>query len=150
MARAEKRAPKERRKAPGRPFVKGKSGNPAGRPKGALSRTTRLAAALLEGEAEALARKAVALALGGDVTALRVCLERLIPPARERALMVSLPAVATAADLPTAVARVIDLVATGEITPGEGSKLVELLDGWRSALEMSEIEARLVALEGRR
>lgn len=48
------------------------------------------------------------------------------------------------------MARVIDLVATGEITPGEGSKLVELLEGWRSALEMSEIEARLVALEGRR
>jgi len=36
----------------------------------------------LEGEAEALTRKAVELALEGDVTALRLCLDRIARRAR--------------------------------------------------------------------
>jgi len=59
------------RKQRGRPFAPGTSGNPAGRPKGARNRATVAAEALLEGEAEALTRKAVELALAGDVTAQR-------------------------------------------------------------------------------
>src|SRR5262245_41119418 len=58
----------------GRPFVKGQSGCPAGKPRGARHRTTLAAEALLDGEAEALTRKAVELALNGDSTALRLCL----------------------------------------------------------------------------
>jgi hypothetical protein len=42
------------------------------------------AEALLDGEAEALTRKAVELALAGDTVALRLCLERLLPPRRSR------------------------------------------------------------------
>lgn len=137
------------RNAGGR-FKPGTSGNPSGRPKGALNRSSRVAAAFLQGEAEALARKAVELALAGDVTALRVCLERLLPPARERAIEARLPRVVEAADLPLAVGRVLELVCDGEITPSEGTKLAELLGGWRAALELSEIEARLAVLEGRR
>lgn len=150
MPGAVKRGSKQRRKPGGRPFAKGVSGNPAGRPKGALSRSTRVAAAFLQGEAEALARKAVELALAGDVTALRVCLERLIPPARERPIEAKLPPVVKAADLPAAVGRVVELVCAGETTPSEGTKLAELLGGWRAALELSEIESRLAALQGRR
>ncbi|HJU15197.1 MAG TPA: DUF5681 domain-containing protein, partial [Stellaceae bacterium] len=56
---------KQRRRGPGRPFEKGRSGNPAGRPLGSRSRAARSAEALLEGEAEALTRKAIALALAG-------------------------------------------------------------------------------------
>ena len=60
-------------------FKPGQSGNPKGRPKGALNKTTRAAMVLLENEAEDLTRKLVELAKGGDITALRLCLERLIP-----------------------------------------------------------------------
>ena len=52
-------------------FQKGRSGNPAGKPKGARHRATLAAEALLDGEAEALTRKAVELALAGDGIALR-------------------------------------------------------------------------------
>jgi hypothetical protein len=54
-------------KTRGRPFGKG---NP-GRPKGARHRLTLAAEALLDGEAEALTRKAIELALGGETIALR-------------------------------------------------------------------------------
>ena len=60
-----------------------KPGNP-GRPKGARHRTTVAIEVLLDGEAEALTRKAVEMALGGDTTAMRLCLERLAPPRRDR------------------------------------------------------------------
>jgi len=64
-------APKQR----GRPFPKGQSGNPTGRPAGTRNRTTVAAESLLEGEAEKLTRKAVALALKGNVACLRLCLD---------------------------------------------------------------------------
>ena len=55
----------------------------AGRPKGARNRTTQAVLALLEGEAEAIGRKAVEMALAGDSVALRLCLDRLAPPRRD-------------------------------------------------------------------
>ena len=54
------------------------TGNP-GKPKGARHRATLAVAALLDGEAEALTRKAVDMALAGDRAAMRLCLERLAP-----------------------------------------------------------------------
>jgi hypothetical protein len=68
----------------GRPFEPGKSGNPKGRPKGSRNQATLLAEALLDGEAEAITRKLVDKALEGDTTALRLCLDRLVAPMRER------------------------------------------------------------------
>src|SRR4029077_11874899 len=77
---ADKTAGKQR----GRPFLRGESGNPAGRPMGARHKATVEDEALLDGGAEALTRKAVEMALAGDGTALRLCLDRIIPPRRER------------------------------------------------------------------
>ena len=61
-------------------FKSGQSGNPSGRPKGALNKATLATQALLDGEAEALTRKVVELAKEGNLAALRLCLERLLPP----------------------------------------------------------------------
>ena len=60
-------------------FEKGVSGNPNGRPKSARNKSTLAAEALLDGEAGALTRKAIELALNGDLGAIRLCLERIIP-----------------------------------------------------------------------
>ena len=64
-------------------FQAGKSGNPAGRPKGALNKTTIAALCLLDGEAEELTRVCVEKALAGDMTAMRLCMERIIPVRKE-------------------------------------------------------------------
>ncbi|HMD66043.1 MAG TPA: hypothetical protein VKG22_05270 [Stellaceae bacterium] len=47
---------------------------------------TRAAELWLDGEATALTRKPIELALVGDPTAMRFCLERILPPCRERTL----------------------------------------------------------------
>src|ERR1700750_199372 len=75
----------------GRPFPKGQSGNPAGRPRGSSNRATRAAELLLDGEATALTRKAVEMALAGDAAALRLCLDRTVAPRRERSVDLALP-----------------------------------------------------------
>ncbi len=77
---------KASRKQGGHRFQKGVLGNPKGRPKGARNKTTTMAEALLEGQAEALVQKVVSMALKGNITALRLCLERLIPPKRAPAV----------------------------------------------------------------
>ena len=72
-------APNSPGKVRGRPFEKGRSGNPLGRRVGCRNKTTIAAAALLAGEAEALTRKAVEMTLVGDPTALRLCIKRILP-----------------------------------------------------------------------
>ena len=57
-----------------------------------------LAEALLDGEAEALTRKAIEKALAGDGVALRLCLERVLPARKERPISFSMPAIASADD----------------------------------------------------
>ena len=68
----------------GRPFEKGTSGNPSGRPRGSRNATTLALEVLLDGQAQALTQKAIDLALTGDIPALRLCLDRILPPRKHR------------------------------------------------------------------
>jgi Family of unknown function (DUF5681) len=104
----------------GRPFAKGQSGNPGGWPRGSTNRATRAAELLLDGEAAALTRKAVELALAGDPAALRLCLDRTVAPRRERSVELALPPIRSAADILGAIEVVSGAVGRGAITPGEG------------------------------
>jgi hypothetical protein len=122
-------------------------GNP-GKPRGARHRATEAVLALLDGQAEALTRKAVELALGGDVTALRLCLERIAPPRRDAPVTFELPAMASARDAAQAAGAVLGAVSEGELTPTEGASIMALVETWRRTFETAEIEARLAALEG--
>jgi len=80
--------------------------------------------ALLDGEAEALTRKAVDLALEGDTTALRLCLERIAPPQRDAHVSVALPPMKSSADAARVAAAVLDAVAVSELTPTEGAHVL--------------------------
>jgi hypothetical protein len=115
-------------------FRPGQSGNPAGRPKGARNRSTIAAESLLEGEAEALTRKAIALALAGDTTALRLCIERLVPPRKDRPITFELPPIASAADVANAVAAVLRAVAEGRVTPNEAMAVTGLIEALGRAI----------------
>ena len=128
-------------------FKPGQSGNPGGRPKGALNKITLAAQALLDGEAEALTRKAVELAKEGNPMALRLCLERLLPPRKDRPINLTLPKIKSAADLPQALVAILEGVSQGEITPGEGKALTDLLGAmvaaYRRGLETDNQEELL-------
>jgi hypothetical protein len=130
-------------------FKTGQSGNPSGRPKGALNKATLVTQALLDGEAEALTRKVVELAKDGNPVALRLCLERLLPPRKDRPINFALPKVEEAADLPKALLAILEAVAQGEITPGEGQELTAMLatmvTTYQKGLETGDLEGRLKA-----
>jgi hypothetical protein len=128
-------------------FRKGRSGNPKGRPAGARNRATQTAELLLDGEAEALTRRAVELALAGDGMALRLCLERIIPPRRGRPVRLGLPLVRDAADLGGAMAAITNAAVGGSITPGEAAELARVVEIFVRAVETSDFERRLTELE---
>jgi hypothetical protein len=128
-------------------FVSGRSGNPAGRPKGCRDHVNRAARDLLASEGEALTRKAIELALEGDPAALRLCLQRVIAPCRERAVEFAMPTIRSAADLAAAMAAVAGAAAQGVVTPREAMQLGRLAEAYVRAVETTELERRLTALE---
>jgi len=137
------------RKQPGRPFKPGQSGNPAGRPKGTRNAVTRAVEVLLDGEAEELTRKAIELAKNGDMAAVRLCLDRIIPPRKDRHVAFPLPAMNEPVDAVKGLASIVAAVASGELTPSEASELTKLVEGYARVLETVDHEERLLALEGK-
>jgi hypothetical protein len=131
-------------------FKPGQSGNPEGRPPGALNKSTMAAQTLLDGEAEALTRKAVELALDGNMAALRLCLERICPPRKERPLSVELPAIEGVAELPKLTSAILVAVGRGELEPGQAAALATLVANHGKVLALTELEKRISALEGKR
>lgn len=121
-------------------------GNP-GRQPGARHKVTRAVEALLEGEAEELTRKAVEMALSGDNTAMRLCLERIAPPRKDSPVQFDLPRMESAEDAAGAAQAVLQAVSDGDITPLEGASVMGLIETYRRTLETTEIEQRLIKLE---
>jgi hypothetical protein len=126
----------------GRPFPKGSSGRKAG----SRNRATAIAAALAEGDTEALVGKALELALNGDSAMLKFFLGRIL--LRERLLKIDLPpTVYGDASAGESIARVVQTVAEGQISPSEGAALASLIECQRRALEVPELVARMNQLE---
>ena len=125
------------------------SGNPAGRPKGSRNRTTVAVEEILDGEAEAITRKAIEMAKAGDTVALRLCLERIAPPRKERAVRFDLPPIETAADAVRASAALVAAVAAGELTTSQAAELGKLVESFVKAIEATDIVERLERLEAR-
>ena len=131
-------------------FQPGKSGNPAGRPAGSRNKATLAIEALLDGEAEALTRKAVAMALEGNTVALRLCMDRICPPRKDRPISFKMPPVNNVSDAASVIRSVMEEVAIGSISPGEAKAVSEVLECYRRLVETSELEHRLEALEASR
>jgi hypothetical protein len=123
-------------------FVKGQSGNPAGRPPGSKNRATLFAEALLPGEADMIIRTAIEQAINRDATALRLCLDRLAPRLAPRGnpVALDLPPLKTPADAIAALAEIARALADGEITAGEADDMSRAVTRW---LETFQVEARL-------
>jgi hypothetical protein len=134
---------KSARNTRGKPFQPGN----AGKPKGTRNKATLALEALLDGEAEAITRKAIEMALDGDTTAMRLVLERILPPRKDRPVPFALPPLETAADAVKATASLVEAVATGALTPGEAGELSKLVEGFTKAVEQHEVQQRLDRIE---
>jgi len=139
----------EQQKQRGRPFEKGRSGNPAGRPRGSRNRSAQAMQHALDGEAQALTRKAVELALEGNTTALKLCLDRLLAPRRDRTVPLELPPIEGAGGLAGTMAAIVAATGNGEISSAEAGRWARLVDIFLKALEMHDFEQRVEALEKR-
>ena len=117
----------------------------SGRPPGARNRRTLIAEALIANEEEALARKAVVLALGGDTQMLRFLLGPFLP--KERPIQISLPPLDLATDAIEALGVVARAVGEGTITPTEAAALSSLITNFSRTVEAAELEKRIAALE---
>jgi hypothetical protein len=132
----------------GKPFQKGQSGNPDGRPKGSRNTTTVALESLLDGQAQALTQKAIDLALGGDISALRLCLDRILPPRKDRPVTFALPPINSAQDAAATVSAVLAAVAAGDLTPADAAEISKLIEAYVRAVETAELTERLERLEG--
>jgi hypothetical protein len=148
-AAAENAATKQPNGLRGRPFEKGQSGNPAGKAPGTRHKLTLAAEELLDGEAEAITRKAIEMALEGDVTALRLCLDRIVPPRKSRRVPFDLPKIEKAEDLLLAFGAVVSAMGAGDLAPDEAAVIVGVLEAKRKAVETVELDRRIQELERR-
>jgi hypothetical protein len=128
-------------------FQKGQSGNPRGRPMGSRNNATLACEALLEGQAEALTQKAVDMALAGDPVALRICLERICPVRKDRAVRFPLPPITSARDAADIAAAIAQAVAAGHITPSEAAELGKVIEIYIRAYQVAELNDRTARVE---
>jgi len=106
-----------------------------------------MAEELLDGQAEGLIQKATEMALEGDTVALRLCLERVLPPRKDRPIRLTLPSIQSAQDTVAAMSRIIDAATTGQIDPHQAQNLAALIETQRKAVETLDLEERIAALE---
>lgn len=128
-------------------FSTGKSGNPAGRPKGSKNRATLLAIAAMEGELDAIVKSIIKAAKAGDMTAAKLVVDKLVPAAKDRPLNLTLPKVIDISSCLQAQTTLVDAVASGELLAGEGQMLSALIENQRRAMETQHLEQRLKAIE---
>jgi hypothetical protein len=128
-------------------FQKGQSGNPRGRPMGSRNSATLACEALLEGQAEALTQKAVEMALAGDTVALKLCLDRIYPPRKDRPVTFSLPPITSARDAADIAAAVAEGVAAGHLTPSEAAEIGKVIEIYVKAYHTAELDDRTARVE---
>lgn len=131
-------------KPPATAWKPGKSGNPAGRPKGIPNPQARLRHMI---DAKGIINKLQEAALAGDVQAARTLLERALPVYRTAAEPVDLPELAASSALTDKAHAVLAAVADGRIAPDLGAQLVTAIGTVARVAEVDELARRIAALE---
>jgi hypothetical protein len=102
---------------------------------------------LLADDAEAIGRKAIAMAKQGDMAAIRLCMDRLSPPRKDEPVAFELPPLDKPADSVAAAAEIAAAVAAGELTPSEAADLAKVIDIYVRAIATTAFDERLTKLE---
>jgi hypothetical protein len=123
-------------------FRAGISGNPSGRPK---TESAALRVKLAE-HGPAIAAVVIEAAIGGDLQAAKLVLDRISPPLKAQAAPVIL-------DLPgpenatTTAAAIIRAAGDGQLSPDVAAQLVAAVGRLARIIEIDELKDRLASLE---
>ena len=109
-------------------FQPGQSGNPAGRSPGSLNKKTIALEEAFAEQAEEVLNQIIDRAKDGEKTAMRLCMERISAPKRERPVAIELPVIERPADARKAIAVVTAELAEGNLTITEATRLIALID----------------------
>jgi hypothetical protein len=127
-------------------WQKGQSANPAGKPKGAIHKTTKARQALVEHLPEVL-DAVISAAKGGDMGAARLVTELCLPKWRPTAEPVELPGLTEADSLADKGQVVIAEMAAGTIGPDVAAQMLAALGQQGRILELEALEQRVAKLE---
>lgn len=119
--------PDEPPRPPGRPWIKGQSGNPAGRPPKRAHVAAYVANSLINRQTVPLTRKQIELALAGDKAMLRLCHDSIAPPRAEAPIDLQLPRIDNRADVRAAMKAVADAAMRGTIASAQSLRLLRML-----------------------
>jgi hypothetical protein len=108
-----------------------------------------LVESLLEQEAEPLTLKLIERAKEGEMPAMRLCMERLMPVRKDRSVDISLPPSETMQQIFVAIGQVFAAITQGDITPAEGESLTNVLLAQKEAIVKADLERRIEELERR-
>jgi hypothetical protein len=129
------------------PFVKGRSGNPAGKKRGTKHRKTLLLAAMSADDRAFIFGKIIRQARRGCKPSQRLIADRLEPPRRGSPVKFALPDIVTVADVVKAQAAIAAAMSKGRLTPSEAMEVSGVVELARRAIETNELETRLAAIE---
>lgn len=133
-----------KKKTPPGGWKPGESGNPKGRVPG-VERVRQL----LDPHREELVAKAVELALAGDSTALRLCMDRIAPPPRAETPPVVIPGLSDARDMSEKARLIVNATGEGIVSPDAAATLLGAIANAAKIIETEELAGRIAALEVR-
>jgi len=144
---AQKAAPEAAtKKVRGKPFVKGKSGNPAGLKPGTRHRKTLMLEHMSDDDRAAIVSKIIRQAKRGDRPSQKMIVDRIEPPRKGR-IAIAWGPIKTAADAVAALRVIGDAVGRAQISPAEASELTNVVNSTLEAIRTHEIKRQLEAME---
>ncbi|MFK7794611.1 MAG: DUF5681 domain-containing protein [Gammaproteobacteria bacterium] len=126
------------------PFKKGQSGNPKGRKPG-LSNQAKFRG-LIEAHIPSLVDTVVKKALAGDMTAMKICIDRVCPPLKARDELIKINKMGSQQLLDQANTVLLEMH-SGKISPTEAGSIMRVLESKTKILEIVDLTARIEELE---